>query len=284
MVKHEAIAYGDTVMVVTRDRKTFLRTLSPGGSLQTHQGVIKYDDVVGQPYGSRTETHLGNSVWLLRPNLDDVIRHTKRESQIIYPKDLGYILLKMNIGAGSRVIEAGTGSGGLTMALASMVGPEGHVYSYDRRERMQQIARANIQRLGLSERVTFILKDIEDGFDQEGVDALFLDTPNPWEYLIQAHRALQGGGFLGSILPTMNQVIQLVDMLHSPLWFMVELEEILLRQYKTVPARIRPEDQMVGHTGYLIFARSLVGGAGLYEASPDEGKTGSGWEDERPSD
>jgi len=268
MVKHEAIRYGDTVMVVTRDRKTYLRTLSPGGNLQTHQGVIKYDDVVGQPFGCRIETHLGSSVWLLRPNLDDVILHLKRESQIIYPKDLGYILLKMNVTPGCRVIEAGTGSGGLTMALASMVGPEGHVYSYDRRDRMQQIARANLQRLGLSDRVTFIQREAEDGFDQEGVDALFLDLPSPWDYLVQAHRALQGGGFLGSILPTMNQVIQLVDMLHTPLWFMVELEEIMLRQYKVRPARIRPEDQMIGHTGYLIFARSLVGGAELYEASP----------------
>ena len=281
---HKSIAYGDTVMVVTRDRKTFMRTLSPGGSLQTHQGVIKYDEVVGQPYGCRIETHLGNSAWLLRPNLDDVILHLKRESQIIYPKDLGYILLKMNVTPGCRVIEAGTGSGGLTMALASMVGPEGHVFSYDRRDRMQQIARSNLQRLGLSERVTFIQRDIVDGFDQEGVDALFLDMPTPWDYLVQAHRALQGGGFLGSILPTMNQVIQLVDMLHSPLWFMVELEEILLRQYKTVPARIRPEDQMIGHTGYLIFARALIGGAGLYEATPAQEEVVPDWEDERPPD
>ena len=283
-MKHTSIAYGDTVMVVTRDRKTFMRTLSPGGSLQTHQGVIKYDEVVGQPFGCRIETHLGNSAWLLRPNLDDVILHLKRESQIIYPKDLGYILLKMNVTPGCRVIEAGTGSGGLTMALASMVGPEGHVFSYDRRDRMQQIARANLQRLGLSERVTLIQRDIVDGFDQEGVDALFLDMPTPWDYLVQAHRALQGGGFLGSILPTMNQVIQHVDMLHSPLWFMVELEEILLRQYKTTPARIRPEDQMIGHTGYLIFARALVGGAGLYEATPAQEAIVPDWEDERPPD
>jgi tRNA (adenine57-N1/adenine58-N1)-methyltransferase len=99
---------------------------------------------------------------------------------------------------------------------------------------------------------------------------------NPWEFLEQAHRALQGGGFLGALVPTINQVAVLVDALHSEQWFMVEVEELLLRQYKTSPGRIRPEDQMVAHTGYLIFARKLAGGVALAgDATLEEGDEGA---------
>lgn len=257
-IQRTTLAYGDTVMFVGKDRKTFLRMLVPGGRLQTHFGFVEYDTLVGQPYGSRLETHLEQALWIFRPSLDDLIRHLRRETQIIFPKDLGYILLRLNIQPGVQVIEAGTGSGGLTTVLASMVGAEGHVYSYERRARMQNIARQNIERLGLSERVTFIERDIAEGFDQEDAHALFLDVPDPWEYLDQAHRALRGSGFLGCIVPTLNQVLVLNKALHSRRWFLVETEELLLRQYKTVPQRMRPNEQMVGHTGFLVFTRSVI--------------------------
>lgn len=194
---------------------------------------------------------------MFKPNMDDLIRHLRRETQIIYPKDLGYILLKLNIHPGVQVIEAGTGSGGLTTVLATMVGPEGHVYSYDRRARMQGIAKQNISRWGLSDRVTFYERNITEGFDQRDVHALFLDVPDPWEYLEQARSALRSGGFLGCIVPTFNQVLMLIKALHSRKFFMVETEEIFLRQYKTVPQRVRPEDQMVAHTGFLVFSRAV---------------------------
>lgn len=257
-LERKTVALGDTVMFVSKDRKTFIRTLHPGGTLQTHFGVIQYDDIIGQPFGSRLTSHLGHPIWMLTPHLDDVIRHLQRESQIIFPKDLGYILLKLGVQPGVRIIEAGTGSGALTMTLAVMVGTEGHVYSYDRRDKMQALARKNLERFGLSSRVTLTERDISEGFDQSDVHGLFLDVPTPWDYLDQAWQAMRGGAFLGCIVPTMNQVITLVDALHQSAWFLVEVEELLLRQYKTLPARIRPEDQMVGHTGYLVFARALV--------------------------
>jgi tRNA (adenine57-N1/adenine58-N1)-methyltransferase len=255
------VALGDTVMFVGKDRKTFIRTLRPGGSLQTHFGVVRYDDIVGLPFGSRLQTHLGHPIWMLAPNLDDVIRHLERESQIIFPKDLGYILLKLGVRPGVDVIEAGTGSGALTLTLAVMVGDDGHVYSYDRRAEMQQLARRNLERFGLAARVTLTERDIIEGFDQREAHALFLDVLRPWDYLEQAWRALRSGGFLGCIVPTINQVVVLDEALHRGPWFLVEVEEILLRQYKTVPERIRPADQMVGHTGYLVFARALADGA-----------------------
>ena len=257
-IQRSTVAYGDTVMFVGKDRKTFLRTVVPGGRLQTHFGFVEYDAIVEQSYGIRLQTHLQQDVWMFRPSLDDLIRHLRRETQIIFPKDLGYILLRLNVQPGARVIEAGTGSGGLTTVLASMVGAEGHVYSYERRARMQNLATQNIQRLGLADRVTFVERDIAEGFDERDAHAVFLDVPDPWEYLEQAHQALQGSGFLGCIVPTLNQVLVLTKALHSRRWFLVEVEELLLRQYKTVPQRVRPNEQMVGHTGFLVFTRSVI--------------------------
>lgn len=272
VTQRTTLAYGDVVLLVGKDRKTYLRTLQPGGQLQTHHGVVAYDDLIGLPCGSRVQTHTGHAMWVLTPNLDDLITHLRRESQIIFPKDLGYILLKMGVQPGTQVIEAGTGSGALTLTLAMMVGEGGHVYSYDRRADMQQLARRNLERLGLTPRVTFIERDIADGFDQQDAHALFLDVPNPWDYLDQARRALRSGGFLGCIVPTLNQVVALNEALHRGAWFFIQIEELLLRWYKTLPSRVRPTDQMVGHTGYLIFARAVtaVGDVTFEGAEEDE--------------
>jgi tRNA (adenine57-N1/adenine58-N1)-methyltransferase len=115
-----------------------------------------------------------------------------------------------------------------------------------------------MEQLGLTEIVTFKERDIAEGFDERGVDALFLDLPNPWDYLDQAHAALAGGGFLGSILPTTNQVINLIAALESADFGLIEAEELLLRPYRTFSARLRPEDRLTPHTGYLVFGRKLI--------------------------
>jgi len=194
----------------------------------------------------------------LRPSTDDLVRYLKRTTQIVYPKDTGYILMKMRIGPGCRVVEAGTGSGGLTLVFAQAVSPTGRVYSYETRPEMQRLARKNLEQLGLSESVEFKLRDVAEGFDERDADGLFLDLPNPWDYLAQAHAALANGGFFGSILPTTNQVSRLIGALEETNFGLIEVEEILLRQYKAVPARLRPMDRMVAHTGYLIFARAVI--------------------------
>ncbi len=251
------VQYGDIVLFAGKDRRTFVRKIEEGKRLECHLGIIQYDDLIGTPYGAQVPTHLGHKLFVLFPNTDDAILHLHRQGQIIFPKDLGYIALKLGIQSGTRVLEAGTGSGALTLTLALLVGEAGHVYSYERRENMQQRALNNLRRYGLLDRVTFYIRDIERGFEEREVDALFLDVREPWAYLPQARAALRGGGVLGALMPTINQVMTLTEHLYHGPWFFLEIEELLLRQYKTIPARIRPDDQMVGHTGYLIFARAV---------------------------
>jgi tRNA (adenine57-N1/adenine58-N1)-methyltransferase catalytic subunit len=248
----------DSALLVGRDRKSFIVRLKSGSQLHTHRGVLSHDDLIGTPWGTQLSTHLGYPFLFLRPSTDDLVRDLKRTTQIIYPKDAGYILMKMRITPGSRVVEAGTGSGGLTLVFAQAVSPDGRVYSYEVRPEMQELARKNLAQLGLADFVDFKQRDIAEGFDECDADALFLDLPNPWDYLAQAHSALSGGGFFGCILPTTNQVSSLIGALEEASFGLIEVEELLLRSYKAVPARLRPMDRMVAHTGYLVFARALI--------------------------
>jgi tRNA (adenine57-N1/adenine58-N1)-methyltransferase len=166
--------------------------------------------------------------------------------------------MKLSVRPGVTVVEAGTGSGGLTTVLAQAVGPTGRVISCEVREDMQNLARKNLERVGLADRVTFKLRDIAAGFDETDAYALFLDVPNPWDYTGQAYRALQSGGFFGSLVPTTNQVSALLVSMRREGFEFVEVCEVLLRYYKPVPERLRPTDRMVAHTGFLIFGRPVI--------------------------
>jgi len=248
----------DLVLLIGQDRKQFVLRLQAGKQLQTHRGCINHDNLLGQPLGREIRSHLGYPFLVLEPSTFDLISQLKRTTQIMYPKDIGYVLVKLNIMPGSRVVEAGTGSGGLTLALARAVGLEGRVYSYEVRDDILKLAQQNLAALGLAACVEFRLQDIAEGFSEVDVDALFLDVRRPWGYLSQVIQALKDGGFFGAILPTVNQVIELVRALEAQQVFgHIEVEEILVRPYKAVPARLRPMDRMVAHTGYLIFARKV---------------------------
>lgn len=248
---------GDLALLVEGERKRFLFQLQEGGALHTHRGTLQHRELIGLPWGSRVTSHLGKSFFLLQPTVHDLLLYIRRQSQIVFPKDIGYLLLRLSVGPGRRVAEAGTGSGALTTALAWTVGDRGAVYSYDRRADMQSLAAKNLERVGLSGRVQFHLRDLAEGFIEEGLDAVFLDLPDPHRYLDKVHAGLREGGSFGAIVPTTNQVSQLVQALRDHAFGFLEVCEILLRSYKTIPARIRPVDRMVAHTGYLIFARPL---------------------------
>lgn len=249
---------GDIAQLISASNKRFIFRLVPDGKFETHRGYLSHNDLIGKSWGSRVVTHLGSPYVLLQPSLADILIETKRNTQIMYPKDIGFILVTMDIGPGKHVLEAGTGSGSFTTALAYSVGPQGHVTSYESRPEFQYLAQKNLDRLGLSDRVEFKLRDIALGFDEKNVDAVFLDLPNPQDYIPQAKDALKPGGYLGSILPTTNQVSLLLIALRRANFAFIEVCEVILRYYKAVADRFRPTDRMVAHTGYLIFARSVV--------------------------
>jgi len=248
---------GDLVQLQGTGHRSHLLVLEAGAVLQTHRGVIRHDDIIGTAWGTRLESHQGNPFYLLQPSLSDLIKGLKRGTQIMYPKEISYILFHMGIGPGKRVIECGTGSGGLTTALAYMVGTTGKVYSYERKAQIQDLAIKNLTKFGLQNRVDFKIGNAEDGFDEENVDAIILDLPNPQDYLHHVRKSLRGGGSLGMILPTFNQVEIILRELKLANFAMIEVSEILQRFYKTDWARLRPVDRMIGHTGFLIFGRKV---------------------------
>lgn len=249
---------GDLVELVGLSHKHFIIQLKPDAELHTHRGIVRHNDLLGKPWGSEIFSHNGSPFYLLQPQLGDLLKNTPRNTQILYPKEIGYILVNMGIGPGMVVLEAGTGSGSLTTSFAYAVGDNGKVHSYDVRQDMQDLAKKNIERLGLSHRVDFKLGDIANGFEETGVDALFLDVPNPYDFIAQVRSALKPGGFFGCILPTVNQVIRLLPQLRFHDFAFIETCEILIRFYKSEPERFRPVDRMVAHTGYLVFARPII--------------------------
>lgn len=248
---------GDLAQLVGLRHKHFILTLQAGAKFETHRGILQHDDLIGKSWGTQVFSHIGAPFFLLQPSLANLITELPRTTQILYPKDIGFILVTMGIGPGQTVMEAGTGSGSMTTALAYAVGPQGRVISYEVKPDVQNLARKNLTRFGLDSHVDFKLGDIQEGFDETDADAFFLDVPNPYDYTAQVRAALKPGGFLCCLLPTFNQVEKTLQALRQTRFAFVEVCELLLRYYKPEPARIRPTDRMVAHTGFLIFARRI---------------------------
>lgn len=248
---------GDIIQLVGLRHKHFIFTLTAGGEMHTHRGIVKHDDLIGLAWGTQIFSHLGSPFFLLQPMLGDILTNLPRNTQILYPKEIGFIMVNMGIGPGQRVIEAGTGSGSMTIALAHSVGESGRVISYERRPEFQHLARKNLTRLGLEQRVEFKLKDIGEGMDDTNADAFFLDVPNPYDYIEQVRGTLKPGGFFCALIPTFNQVEKLLYALQRNKFAFLEMCEVLLRYYKTEPSRLRPTDRMVAHTGFLVFGRRI---------------------------
>ncbi|MCF7935715.1 MAG: tRNA (adenine-N1)-methyltransferase [Synergistales bacterium] len=275
-----------TLVVLWSPRKgdSFIVRLREGASLGSHLGKVGHDEIMEQGFGDAVTTHTGNRLYLLRPQLGGFVRRLKRQTQIVYPKEAGYLLLHLGIAPGARVLECGTGSGALTTVFAHFVGDGGRVYSYDKRQNFTELAMANCCRWGVEDRVTFKVREVEEGFDERDVDALFLDVPKPWECLETAAVALAPGARIGILVPTVNQIDKTLQGFSRLGFVDVDVVEILERHYKTNPARLRPEDVMVGHTGFLVFASRVVadeqGGSGepdreepeaLSDVEPGEG-------------
>src|SRR5215218_7914421 len=248
---------GDLAQLVGLRHKNFILALQAGAKFETHRGILQHDDLIGKPWGTQVFSHIGSPFFLLQPSLADLINELPRTTQILYPKDIGFILITMGIGPGQTVMEAGTGSGSMTTALSFAVGPQGRIISYEIKPDAQNLARKNLTRFGLESRVDFKLRDIQQGFEGTEVDSFFLDVPNPYDYTGQVRAALKPGGFLCCLIPTFNQVEKTLIALRQNRFAFVEVCEVLLRYYKPEPSRLRPTDRMVAHTGFLVFARRI---------------------------
>jgi len=252
-----SIHYGDRVYLYMDDGRDYLLKIQEGKQFSTHRGNILHDEIAGKNYGENVLTTKGNRVYILPVGIIENIFHMKRSSQIVYPKDLGFILLMLDIKEGNRVIDVGLGSGSMSAAMARLVGSSGKVFAYDRREDMIALATLNLNDWNLIDRVVIQLRDIQNGFDVNEVDAIFLDVSQPWDYLKQCWEALKGGGRIGIISPTAGQVMEVLRCIKKIPFLQVEVWENMFRQFKPDPITFRPYDRMVAHTTYMMFARKV---------------------------
>ncbi|MDR2488414.1 MAG: tRNA (adenine-N1)-methyltransferase [Desulfovibrio sp.] len=248
-------AYGELFILVNPAGKRSLRRLLEGQDIHGTDGVIPAETLAACGFGVEVHTLQGKPYRIMKPTLYDLVRGVKRQTQILYPKDIGYICMRLGVGNGTRIIEAGSGSGSLTVALSWLSGERGHVYTYEARQEFYDLCRQNLAWAGVGHNVTQYLRDIQAGFEQTDADALFLDLRTPWDYLPQATAALKPGGALAFLLPTTDQVSLLLKGMETGPFDAIEVEEILMRAWKPVADRLRPHDRMIAHTGFLIFAR-----------------------------
>ena len=248
--------YGELFILVSPRGKRSLRRLMEGQDIHGTDGIIPAEAIARAGYGVEVKTLQGVPYRILKPTLYDLVRGVKRLTQIIYPKDIGYICMRLGIGNGTRVIEAGSGSGSLTVALSWFSGERGHVYTYEARQEFYDLCGRNLEWAGVGRNVTQHLRDVKEGFLQTDADALFLDVRTPWEYLDHVTAAVKPGAALAFLVPTVEQVSLLLKGMETRPFDDIEVEELLVRGWKPVADRLRPNDRMIAHTGFLIFARS----------------------------
>ena len=254
----ETIRKGDHILLYLDSKRSFL-VKATDRVFHTHKGYLRLKELIGKPYGLRVKSSLGAEFTVLKPTLRDlVLKRFRRITQIIYPKDVGLILTYTGIGPGFRVAEAGVGSGALTAFLAYYVRPNGKVYGYEVRQDFLKNARRNLAKTGLMDFIELKLKDVREGFDESELDAVVLDLPTPWEVVPRAYEALKNSGVFVSFSPTINQVEKTVEALRCWGFVSVETVECLVRNFKVKAGETRPETVMIGHTGYLVFARKSM--------------------------
>jgi len=249
----ETIKEGDYILIRFKDKR-YLKRVESDKNFSYKGGVLYYKDLIGKPFGITV-----GELQIFKPTLEEIILYgIKRETQIIYPKDTFYIAKKLDLSEGKKLLEFGTGSGAATMVFSSCVGSTGKVYTFEREERIFKTAKRNLERFGFTHNVVMFNKP----FDPKEVkdiqfDAAFIDVREPYPYVEAVHKVLKPSAPVGFLLPTANQVEELLRHLR-PYFGDIEILEILTRYYKANPDRFRPEDTMVGHTAYLLFAKKLL--------------------------
>lgn len=251
------ITDGCDIYIILDQRKNWITTASSGKQFHCHKGYFDFDEIIGKPFGSKVTTNKSATLYIYKPIPSDYLAKIPHSSQIIYSKDAGLILMNTGIMPGSMVIETGTGSGALTSILATYVKEQGHVFTYEVRDEAYITASKNIKRLGLESYVTIKNKDASLGFDEKDVDAVVLDLGDPCEVISHAYTSLKHSGTIAVFLPTYNQVERVYTSLKDNNFGEITAVELIKRELQLKPNAIRPNTRMIGHTGFLIFARKL---------------------------
>ena len=247
---------GERILLVDPKDRKYLLKLRPGAEFHTHAGIVAHDDLIGAEEGSTISGTTGRRFLAVRPTLSDVVLKMPRGAQVIYPKDLGAILVAADIGPGMRILEAGVGSGSLSMAMLR-AGAE--VTGYEVREDFASRAKDNVSEwLGASVPYVVEHRDVYAGVDERDLDGVVLDLPEPWRVVVHAEKCLRPGGMLLAYLPTINQVAQLRRTLDRSHFGLAETSELLRRTWHVEERSVRPDHRMVAHTGFITTARLLV--------------------------
>ena len=252
---------GEHVLLIDQRGKRHLIVLRKSETFHSDRGWVSHDAIVGQPEGTWVRSSLRLRYLVVRPTLAEYVLEMPRGAQVIYPKDLAMILFWADIYPGCRVLEAGMGSGALTMALLRAVGPEGRVISYEQREEFARRALTNIRlRMGEVANLVVRLMPLEEGIADEGpVDRVVLDVPEPWALASAVAARLRSGGIFLAYVPTIIQSHQFTETLrHDPRWAQVETFETLYRPWNIEGQSVRPFHRMVAHTGFITLARRVV--------------------------
>ena len=248
---------GDRVLLIDAKKRRYLVTLAEGGEFHSHAGFVHHDELLGEGEGVTVRSTMGARYTAIRPTLSDFVYKMPRGAQVIYPKDLGPILLLADIFPGARVLESGVGSGALSM---TMLRAGADVTGYELREDFASRARHNVEAfLGeeVRERYRVEVRSCYDGIDLEDLDRVVLDLPEPWQVVPHAERALHPGGVLVAYTPSILQARQLRDALDDSAFGMAETLEVLNRSWHIEGQSVRPDHRMVAHTGFLTHARLL---------------------------
>ena len=247
---------GDHVLIVDRRGRRYLIRLVDAGVFESHIGSFDHNDLIGLPIGSWMTTSKNHYLLAVKPTMADFTVEMPRIATVVYPKDLGSIIIQGDIFPGARVLEAGSGSGALTIALLRAVGDKGHIYSYDVREDMLERTRTNVLvMLPDTKNLTLNHDDISKNVKERDIDRIVLDLPEPWDAVRKLSEVLVPGGILLSFLPTVLQVHDLVDALRKHRFEMIETIEVLTRDWEIRGRTIRPNHRMVAHTGFITTAR-----------------------------
>ena len=249
---------GDKVLLLDRKGRRYLITLTEGGEFHTHAGPVPHADLIGREEGVTVRSSAGSRFIAVRPTLAEFILKMPRGAQVIYPKDLGQILMLADIFPGARVLEAGVGSGALSM---TMLRAGAEIVGYELRADFAARAQANVAAFVGAEaagRFRVEQRDVYDGIDETGLDRVVLDLPEPWRVVKHAEEALRPGGIFVAYLPSIIQVAQLRDALADSAFGMASTVEVLLRGWHVEGQAVRPDHRMVGHTGFLTSARLLA--------------------------